>query len=261
MKKSMTLITAFLVGSSMFAAGLSQLTLSISTQGPDYYADSTQVLVGETYLLIYVGQGSVFGGIKTDGTLVDPVNNKIVTQAVAVDGAKCGFKAIQYPADLYPAGGSWVIVLLDTRDAAGAVGGLVATTGATSAAGAASGESTSLNAIRVAGQTGGVPTLSSTTQATLPANTPTPAIASVQAQGETVNVRIKNLSDKVLYEVQSKADLASGAWQPAPGGTRVRATAQNVVLGEGGEDELPVDVQVPPNDKVRFFRVIVPGSM
>ncbi len=95
MKKTIYMITLLLTAIAVMGAGLSQLTLSISTEGPDYYADGTSVLVGESYLLVYVKEGATFAGVKSDGTLVDTEGNAIVTKATAVEGAKCGFKAIQ----------------------------------------------------------------------------------------------------------------------------------------------------------------------
>lgn len=260
MKQPFILVTALLAGAAALAADLAQLTLSMSTSGPDLYADGSPVLAGETYLLVYVKAGAAFQGVRTDGSLVDPVNNAVVTRSAAVAGAKCGFKAIQYAADQYPAGGSWVIVLLDTRDASGAVGGLVAAQGAGVATAAASGSSTALNAVSASAASGGASALTASAVSPAPADTPAPVISAVAPQGETVQVRIKNVTDKALYEIQSTTDLASGAWQSAAGGKqRVQATAQTVVAGENGA-ELPVAVQVPANDRVRFFRVIVPGS-
>lgn len=261
MKKTLSFVSILLLGATAYSADLAQLTLSISTPGPDVYADGTPVLAGETYLLVYVNQGAAFQGVRTDGTLVDAVNNRIVTTGRAVQGSKCGFKALQYPADLYPAGGSWVLVLLDTRDASGAVGGLVAAQGAGAATAAASGSSTALQAVGGASaQSGEGTALTASAIAQAPVGTPAPVIAAVEAQGSSVNVRIKNFTDKALYEVQSTTDLAAGAWQSASGGKqRVQATAETVTAGESGA-ELPVAVQVPANDRVRFFRVIVPGS-
>ena len=255
MKKTLSLLTGLLLAASSFAE-LSQLTLSISTPGPDTYADGTPVLVGETYLLVYVSQGSVFGGLYSDGTLVDPVNNKVATKAYAVEGARCGFKAIQYPPALFPAGGSWVIVVLDTRKDSGSVGGLVAGQGAGGTSVAASSQSTSLSAVGAGA--GGTLTATGATRAL--ASTPAPEITAVQPNGGAVNVRFKNFSDKAIYEVQTKSSLASGDWQPATGALRVQASAQTIVQGQGGADELPATVQVEPGEKIRFFRVIVKGS-
>ncbi len=260
MKKTLFLVSGLLLGASAFGSDLAQLTLSISTQGPDYYADGQQVQVGETYLLVYVAKNAAFQGLYTDGTLVDPVSNKIATKGVAVAGAKCGFKAIQYPADLYPSDGSWVIVALDTRTADGAVGGLVAGLGATAAS--ATGASTSLHSLNVASQNNGAPTLATTAATQTSAATPVPEITAVSPKGASVDVSFKNVSASALYEVQSTTDLAAGVWQAAAvstlgqaPATRVQATPLNTV-GEGQAAEVRAAVQVSPTDKVRFFRVI-----
>lgn len=259
MKQTFAIVAGLLLGMSASAAGLSQLTLTISTPGPDAYADGTPVLVGETYLLVYVKEGATFQGVYPDGSLVDTENNVIATTGVAVKGSKCGFKAVQYPAGLYPSGGSWMIVLLDTRDASGAVGGLVAAQGASAGTAAASGDSTSLGAL-TASESGSAG-LTSLTLSTAPAGTPIPQIKALEQNGDgVVNVRFANFSGNALYEVQSTTDLAAGGWQAVSGGTRVRPMAASVVEGTDGASEMPVTVQVPSADKVRFFRVIVPSN-
>lgn len=253
MKKTIYMVTMLLAGITVMGAGLSQLTLSMSTQGPDYYADGAPVLVGETYLLVYVNEGAAFAGVKTDGTLVDDGVNKIVTESAAIAGSKCGFKAIQYPPELYPAGGSFVIVLLDTRKPAGDVGGLVVKSGASEGTAAASGDSTKLNSVSVAGTSGGEPVLVASTQSTAPAGTPAPKITSIKGAGQNVELTIGDVSSAAVYEVQSTTDLKSGSWVAAAGCTRLQLSAE-------GETEVPATVAIPENDKVRFFRVIVPGS-
>ena len=247
MKKTLSLIGGLLVAATMFGAEVKdQLTLAMSTPGPDTYADGSTVLAGETYLLVYVKQGAVFGGVQTDGSLVDPLNNVIVTSGQAVEGAKCGYKAIQYPAATYPEGGSWVIVVLDTRKADGTLGGLVAAQGASAANGAASALS-----LGAAGGTAAAG-LSAAGPAPSPAGTPPPVIAAVQAGDGSVSLSIKNFSDKAVYQVQSATSL-KGGWQTVA--SRVQATAQSIVQGESGA-ELRSDFSVPAADTVRFFKVI-----
>jgi hypothetical protein len=259
MKTAFLLAVGLLTCASALASGLSQLTLALSTPGPDTYADGTPVAVGETYLLVYVRAGATFRGVCTDGTLVDSASNLIVAAGSAGAGAKCGFKAVQYPSALCPAGGSWVIVLLDTRDASGAVGGLVAAQGVSAASAAASGDSTKLNALCVSTNSdGSAAALSATSTAAVPADTPVPVIAAVERGNGSACIRLGNVSGKALYEVQSTTDLSSGLWTAANGGKRVQATAKNVVKGSSG-DELPVTLEVPVNDTVRFFKVVVPG--
>jgi len=144
-------------------------------------------------------------------------------------------------------------VLLDTRDAGGVVGGLVAQHGTSASAGAASGDSTTLNSISVASTSGGAPALVADTTSQALAGIPAPVITSLKGAGESVELKVGNVSASTVYEVQSTTDLSSGSWAPASGGTRLQLSA------EGG-DEVPATLTVPQNDKVRFFRVIVPGS-
>ena len=75
MKKTLSMVSGLLLALSVFGVeeGLKQLTLAISTPGPDTYADGTPVLVGESYLLVYANQGATFQGLYMDGTLVDPL--------------------------------------------------------------------------------------------------------------------------------------------------------------------------------------------
>ncbi len=253
MKQMFSIVTGLLLAVSLL--GSDQLTLSMSTPGPDTYADGTPVLTGETYLLVYVKAGSAFHGLYTDGSLVDTVNNQIVTKACAVEGSKCGFKAIQYPADSFPGGGSWTIVVLDTRMSDGTVGGLVAGLGASVTADAASALSTSLNAVG-GSEAGSTPALTAETPTYALSNVAAPEITAVRQNGGSVDVRFKKCQAGVLYEVLSTTDLA-GQWQTVA--TRVQATAKNIVQGADGV-ELPTTVQVPVTDKVRFFKVIVPNA-
>ena len=255
MKKIIALVALFVVGTSGLASDLSQLTFSFSTPGPDVYADGTPVVVGETYLLVYVNVNHEFGGVRTDGTLVDPVNNCIVTRSYAIAGSKCGYKAFQYPAGTYAEGGSWVVVLLDTRDDAGVVGSLVAAQGVSSKQRTQGGST--LNSLQARADGAGL----NATQASMAlANVPAPVITAVVPQGNTANVRFKNFRENALYTVESTSDLAANNWQPANQGARVQGKRANAVIGAGGAEELPVTVTVPENDKVRFFRVIVPSG-
>lgn len=260
MNYAITFLGSLLLCVSAQAAGLSQLTLTMSTPGPDTYADGTPVLTGETYLLVYIKAGATFQGVQTDGRLVDSASNAIVAKSLAVEGAKCGYLPVQYPSDLYPAGGSWMIVLLDTRDASGTVGGLVAGIGTTAATSAASSESTSLNSVKATTASGELAALSVSSLSAAPANTPAPVITAVERQDGTASVRFKNFTRSALYEVQSTTDLTTGQWTAAAGGTRIQAASAAITTASDGASVLPVSVQVPTSDKVRFFRVIVPGS-
>lgn len=257
MKKMFSVAAGVVLALSAYAINPGSLTtLAVSTPGPDTYQDGTPVLTGETYLLVYVKQGATFQGVYTDGALVDSANSTVVLKLSAVEGSKCGYTPIQYSTDQFPAGGTWVIVLLDTRTADGTVGGLVAGLGTGPAVASASAMSTGLNALNGAAGDGSQG-ISTVTAASAVPNVPAPEITSVQVNGAAVDVRFKNFSNKAIYAVQTATDL-TGEWQTVA--TRVQATAQNVVKGATGDDELPATVTVQPTDTVRFFKVIVPNS-
>lgn len=259
MKKMISILFGVLAGTALMAAGLSQLSVTMSTEGPDFYADGTPVQTGETYLLVYVYSGTGgFKGIYMDGSLVDPENNRKVIESQAVAGSKCGFKAIQYPAGMYPAGGDFVIVLLDTRSDSGAVGGLVSGQAAVVTGQAADPDAAvSTLALRVAAESGDGPALTTGGLPAVRAGTPAPVISALETGGDAVQVRIRNFVPGVNYRVESTTDLAGGAWQPALNASRVNAQ-QNLLPGGG---ELGASVAKPANDAVRFFRVIVPGEV
>jgi hypothetical protein len=247
----LSMVGGVMLAVSAFGAdGLAQLTLSVSTPGPDTYADGTEVLAGETYLLVYVKEGATFQGVYTDGALVDPVNNTVATRAHAVEGAKCGFTAIQYPATMFPAGGSWVIVLLDTRRSDGSVGGLVASHGVSAAVGAAAALSTSLNAVE------GAAGLSASGDAPSPVGTPVPVITAVRPGLDGVGVQFKNVSDGALYKIMSTTDLAdANGWQAVAERVSVR-DARNLVQGGSGMELQATVGKGIGVDKVRFFKVV-----
>lgn len=258
MKKTLTLLIGVMSAMALFAnSGLKQLSVTLSTEGPDYYADGQAVQVGETYLLVYVNQGAEFGGVYMDGSLVDTVNNAYVGQSVAISGAKCGFKAFQYPADMFAAGGDFVIVLLDTRLATGTIGGPVAGQGSVVVGQAVSADDTvSTTTLQASGSTSeGQPTLTSSRLPAVADGTPTPTISALSPRDGEVEVRIKNFVSGVNYELQSRTDLTEGAWQPVANATRVNAVQHVLPSGQ----ELGTTVPTSNQDAVRFYRVIIPA--
>lgn len=250
MNKTICMVMAMCVAGAAAAADLATLTYSFSTPGPDAYADGTPVQVGETYLLVYSANGA-FAGIRTDGSLVDPVADKVVCSAQAVEGSRCAFTAIQYPAGEYPQGGAWFLVLLDTRDADGKIGSLVAAQGAVKQA--VGGEKT-LSGLALGEGAGGSGLRADVSSSAL-ANVPQPVLTGVTPQNGKADVRFGNFAEGQLYKVETTTDLGAG-WQVAK--DRVAGKQAKAVLGAGGNPEIPVEVTVPANDRVRFFRVVVP---
>jgi|GEM_PF-1323745 hypothetical protein len=256
MKQTLSILLGVALAATAFGGdSLKELTLTLSTQGPDRYADGSAVKTGETYLLVYVHAGATNAGVRTDGTLVDSVGNEIATTGTAIDGSRCGFKAIQYPASLYPPEGKWALVLLDTRDANDNVGGLVA----------GQSEVTAGINLRTAANNNGpvgmdVPAqsglgLKSAGKTAVSLGTLPPVIASVARKGNKVDIKIKDFSDTARYEVEDCTDLAANNWTNRSGLTGMRLQAKTLNIKPGPGQELPATVTVSDNDTVRFFRV------
>lgn len=113
MKKLSLLIGATAMAAASFAA--TPVNVFFSTKGPDLYGDGTVVQDGEIYAFVWVAEGAEFQGVNSDGTLVDPVNNKIIRQyAAAKDGhcQLCAFPLDDGDQDLV---GTFSVYLFDTR--------------------------------------------------------------------------------------------------------------------------------------------------
>ena len=114
MKKAIFLFTGLLATAAF--AGMNNVVVTFSTQGPDKYADGSTVLDGECYALVWTPNGSTFGGFKADGTLVSDTDKLIVVAGVA-KGERCPttlFEISAADAEQYK-NGKFALYLLDTR--------------------------------------------------------------------------------------------------------------------------------------------------
>jgi len=114
MKTIAFLVTGLLAAASF--AGINNLVVTFSSQGPDKYADGTTVLDGECYALVYTPDGAEFNGIAGDGTAIAP--SKVAIAAPIAKDGKCPQVQFQidetYRNKEFP-GGTWGVYLLDTR--------------------------------------------------------------------------------------------------------------------------------------------------
>ena len=114
MKKAMFLITGLLATAAF--AGINNVVVTFSTQGPDKYADGATVVDGECYALVWTPEGAEFAGINADGSAVAP--SKVAIAAPVAKGGKCPQVQFQIDEAYRNAnftGGAWNVVLLDTR--------------------------------------------------------------------------------------------------------------------------------------------------
>ena len=123
--KLVTFAAALLAGAMVFADAANTL-ISFSTTA-DFYADGTAVKDGEWYALVW-SQDGVFEGLNLDCTPVDAADKVIYVAALAKNG-HCGYTIFQIDSKSAPVGGVYGVMLLDTRDASGAVATASAETG------------------------------------------------------------------------------------------------------------------------------------
>lgn len=264
MKKLLTMAAGLVLATSAFAADLPEYsTLQITTEGPDRYADGTDVLPGETYLLVYMQPGvttDMFPGVRPDGTLVNSASNRIVGTSVAIagdHGTKCSDKQFQYLSATY-ANGTWIIVLLDTRKGNEQLGGLVSGYSIVNDRVSCSADKATCT-LTVRAQSGAG--LTAITDTVPPGNLPTPVITAVARNNDSADIRFKGFADGVIYEVHSLTNLTSGGWVKATPKTAIsQISAKALGVEPGPAAELPVSVSVPANDDTRFFKVIVKGN-
>lgn len=104
-----------LIGAAAFA-GMDNVVIAFSTQGPDTYEDGTTVLDNEYYALVWTPTGATFAGIDSSGAAVTP--SKVVLKAPVAKGGKCPDVLFEVNSDYakanYP-NGTWGVYLLDTR--------------------------------------------------------------------------------------------------------------------------------------------------
>lgn len=249
MKQLMFLISGMmLAAASAFASNVENLAaMEFYTSGPDTYTDGSAVVPGETYLFVYVKPGATFGGVNTQGELLDKDNNAIVGSAQAFVDSKgnirCPFTQFSYQPSEYP--GTFCIVLLDTRVSTTAVGGFVDAYQATVATAAGGTISRTVASADAAGNAiGGATAAGAVTKSLLNAETDIPTLSGIKtdANGNTV-LEVENVRGFGAYAVEATDTL--GDWSKADNA----GTIKNV--------EGKATVTVPASTtKVRFFKVI-----
>ena len=117
MNMKQILLTAMMLGSALAFGAANDTILTFSTQGPDTYGDGSTVLDGERYALVWVKDGAEFSGLTTDcKPLAD--TTKVIAVAPLAKGGKCPQVQFQIDEEYRKAnfpGGTWCVVLLDTR--------------------------------------------------------------------------------------------------------------------------------------------------
>lgn len=112
-------LSAISLMASFAFADAANVCIFFSTQGPDTYADGTEVLDGERYALVAVLAGQEFGGFNANGTAT-LASDKVLTVAPFAKGGR--LPPTLFQADAADASGKDLkVFLLDTRTSATSV--------------------------------------------------------------------------------------------------------------------------------------------
>ena len=200
--KNILAAAAVLSSAAAFSAA-NDAMVSFSTKGPDKYADGATVLDGECYALVWTAPNSAGLAVAADGTAS---GGEIVLAAPVAKGGRCPKVIFEVNADDMARkykGGSWSVLLLDTRRwgadgsarPAGLVSGrlgIVNATGAVSggSVGVAAASSSSVSAISAA--------VASASTA-VPEGAPRPTITGIRVEGANVFVTVKGTVPYLQY--------------------------------------------------------------
>lgn len=212
--------------------------VQFSSVGPDKYADGTTVLDGEIYALV---QSTDFKGINADGSLVDPVNDKILFAAPLAKDGHC--KTVVFTLAEGQSTANLAVYLLDTRvkasaETAAVVAGLdennqLKVVNSYSAVEIPSGESVA-SAASVEGGTASAVALGSVAA---------PVVTGIKVEGAKVVITVANTVPYIQYTVTG-------------GETPSNLDKNNLVSGINGADgEITLVVDSDAAKDCRFFKV------
>ena len=214
--KNILAAAAVLSSAAAFSAA-NDAMVSFSTKGPDKYADGATVLDGECYALVWTAPNSAGLTVAADGTAS---GGEIVLAAPVAKGGRCPKVIFEVNADDMAKkykGGSWSVLLLDTRRwgadgvarPAGTVAGKVTLVNATGevsggSVNVATASSSSVSAVAAA--------VASATA--VPEGTPSPTITGIRVEGANVFVTVRGTVPHLAYGLKS-GETPSEVSEPA----------------------------------------------
>lgn len=253
MKNILWTLAYVALASSALAVNLGdKKTLTFSTTGVDKYTDGTTVLDNEQYALVYVAPTKTFGGFYTDGSLVNTDDNQLLCKLAAAKDGKCPEKRVQFPWSLIKksAGGSFVVVVLDTRapdtSTTGKLGDLImgwGVAGQTAGISSSSIEIKSISNSEQAVNAGNAPQL--------PPDVAAPVITGIEVKGDKVVVTIDKASPKAYYGLNATDDVKKnkGQWVKTEFAKRKK-----------GDVSGKMELEYPVSEGVKFFQVTAPAT-
>lgn len=203
--KNILAAAAVLSSAAAFSAA-NDAMVSFSTKGPDKYADGATVLDGECYALVWTAPGSAGLAVAADGTAS---GGEIVLAAPVAKGGRCPKVIFEVNADDMAKkykGGSWSVLLLDTRRwgadgvarPAGTVAGKVTLVNATGEVSGGSVNVATASSSSVSAVAAAVATVTA-----VPEGTPSPTITGIRVEGANVFVSVKGTVPYLQYGLSS----------------------------------------------------------
>lgn len=251
MKKVFLCMMAFFFASICSAtAGFS---FYIGSTGVDCYADGTPVLPGERYGLVYVAPGKAFGGIYSDGTLKDEIDNTLFPIAVRAD-AGSRLPICSYTMDGAYAGGTFYLVVFDTRTPDGGVNGSVVNGWGIAASLAVPASSAgAAKRAEIVGPLAASSSAAVSSSATLAPSVPAGAvIEKMDFVGDEVWLTVRNTGSAAYYAAAGAENLDASSFE-----TQGVKTA---VKGAAAADDTII-VKFPKNDKNAYFFKVKGGTL
>ena len=263
MKKVICSMVLALVATFAANAAVDDARLTFYTKGPDTYGDGTLVRDGEFYALVWVAKGAAFQGFNADGTLVAEGANELIAAVPFAENGHLAFSAKLIAASdmrRYE-GGTFELVMLDTRNADGTVSAAkrVGETGAW--------ELAAVNGYQpIASVTPQAAALSTALDidspirigftSEVPEGTPQPVITGMTMRqgvnGPEMAIKVKGTAAYLRYTAAA-VDLGGMRSAASADGTEtVSSTASNGA--DNPDDE--IEIVVPATDKSGFFNVI-----
>ena len=258
------LICSMVLAAATFAANaaVDDVRLTFCTKGPDTYKDGTTVKDGEFYALVWVAKDAAFQGFNADGTLVAKETNELVAAVPFAENGHLAFCKKQIAASemAHYAGGTFELVMLDTRNADGTV------SAAKRADGTGAWELAAVNGYQpVASMTPQAAALSTALDidspikiaftSAIPADAPKPVVTGMTmregANGREMVIKVKGTAAYLRYAASS---VKLGGTRSVASEDGTDAVASASVNGASDPDE-EIEIVVPATDESGFFSV------
>lgn len=242
---------------------------SFYTVGPDRYADGSEVLPDEEYVLVWQKNGTAFAGFREDGALVDAENSVRLNvdrwHAEPRKKGGCELKRISITLDpSYLQTGSLSLYVLDTRRFSGHVydaasGELLSvSTNVTSASAAKAVQGyAEVAAYAAVVQTGGSTTAGTTEGKTYFLSTidnaviESPVITGMRFEGDFVVLTVASTNSKLTYDA-----VGSDCIGTATGASATSKAVAPVSGAATSKDAIEIRVRRDAAASSQFFRVI-----